>query len=108
VEGGVRKEEVAGRNKVGSLLVNDGDVEKKEVVVKGIAGSPGAVNASTFIDSTPPHELSMSKYECWVLGAIPGSPVMLSPTALAPKLQDVKSKGALSAPKPLAGGSWNE
>lgn len=101
------KEEVAERNNVSSLWVDDGDVELEGVVMKGIAGSPGAVNASTLdIDPTPSHEFSRSKHETWVLGAIPGSPVMLPPTVLPPKSQDMKSKGVFSAP--IAGGGWDE
>jgi hypothetical protein len=80
------KEAVAGRSKVGSQWVDVGDVEKEGAVEKGIAGSPGAVNTSPLdIDPAELHEFSMSKNECWALGAVPGSPVRLSSIALAPK-----------------------
>lgn len=103
------KEEVAGRSKVGLLWVDDGDIERDGVVAKGIAGSPGAVNTSTLdIDPAKPHESSMSKNESWALGAIPGSPVMLSPIVLGPKSQDMKSKDVLLASKSLVRRGWEE
>ena len=87
-------DDTAGGISSGSLCngaESDKDIEKD---VKGIAGSPGAVNISTS-DTEPvltSHKFSMSKNECWVLGAMPGSLVMLALTLLAPKSQAVKSK----------------
>jgi hypothetical protein len=70
--------------------------------VKGIAGSPGAVNIFTSdIDPGICHEFSMSKNEYWVLGAMPGSPVILA----LMKSWDVKSKEVLLA-STLVGRGW--
>jgi hypothetical protein len=63
----------------GSLCDRVESGEDDEMDVKGIAGSPGAVNIFTSdIDPGICHEFSMSKNKYWVLGAMPGSPVILA------------------------------
>ena len=85
-------DDAAGGNSNGSLCDGaESDDVKKEM--NGIASSPGAVNISTLDTALvlTSHELSMYKNECWALGAMPGSPVILALTQ-APKSQAVKSK----------------
>ena len=90
---------VVGGSSNGSLC-DEVELDKDgEKAVTGIAGSPGAVNISTSeIDPViTSHEFSMSMNECWMLGAMPGSPVMFALTLLPGPKSKVAS---------LAG--WNE
>ena len=86
-------DDAAGGNSNGSLCdgAESDDIEKE---MNGIAGSPGAVNISTSDTALvlTSHELSMSKNECWALGAMPGSPVILALTLLTLKSQAMKPK----------------